>query len=126
MSHRIKMATVCLHISAVLYVLISIGSIAFILFFPMEEVEEKVLFFVMFIFMAVFCLVLAAGIEVVVWAIKRRKFWSWVTGLVIFGLYIPSLFLPLGALGLWGLLDSGSRKEFGIGIHSGKGNTGNV
>lgn len=62
----------------------------------------------------VVCLALIAGIEFVASGLKRRKFWAWVAGLCIFGVYVPSLFLPLGALGLWGLLDTGARKEFGV------------
>lgn len=62
------------------------------------------------------CLALAVGIEFVVHGLRRRKFWAWVVGLCLFGLYVPSLFFPLGVLGLWGLLDSGSRAEFGLGV----------
>jgi hypothetical protein len=65
--------------------------------------------------MLVTCVALAIGIEVVAFGLRRRKFWAWVAGLCIFGLYLPSLFLPLGALGLWGLLAPGSRAAFGIG-----------
>jgi len=38
-----------------------------------------------------------------------------VAGLVIFVMYVPSLFLPLGGLGLWGLLEPASGAELGIG-----------
>ena len=62
-----------------------------------------------------FCLALAVGIEFVAAGLRRRRFWAWVAALCIFGIYLPSLFLPLGALGLWGLLDLGSRAEFGMG-----------
>lgn len=78
------MAIVCLHISAVLYILVGV-------------------------------LALAAGIEFVFVGLRRRKRWDWIAGLCVFGIYLPSLFLPLGAFGLWGLLDGGSRKEFGVG-----------
>jgi hypothetical protein len=60
-------------------------------------------------------LALITGIEIVAIGLNRRKFWAWIAGLCIFGMYVPSLFLPLGALGLWGLLDPGSRAEFGMG-----------
>jgi catechol 2,3-dioxygenase-like lactoylglutathione lyase family enzyme len=63
----------------------------------------------------VFSLALVAGIELVALGLRRRRFWAWVAGLCIFGVYAPSLFLPLGALGLWGLLDAGSRRAFGVG-----------
>ena len=60
-------------------------------------------------------LALITGIEIVALGLNRRKFWAWIAGLCIFGMYVPSLFLPLGALGLWALLDHGSRAEFGMG-----------
>jgi len=124
LEHRIKLATICLHISVVLYLLIAIGAVVFCVFFPADDVEEAVVLYVAFIAMAVLCLLLAAGIEIVVGGLKGRKFWAWVVGLIIFGLYLPSLFFPLGALGLWGLLDSGSRRAFGVGVLSGDANTG--
>lgn len=108
--HKIGLATVCLHISAVLYVII--GLLLFPLFMSEDETGLGLPFAVV---MLLLCLALASGIEFVVYGLNRRKFWAWVAGLCIFGLYASSLFLPLGALGLWGLLDSGSRAEFGVG-----------
>lgn len=61
-----------------------------------------------------FCLVLAVAVEVVAYGIHKRRFWGWIVGLIVFGIYTPSLFFPLGILGLSGLLASGSRIEFGI------------
>jgi hypothetical protein len=61
-----------------------------------------------------FFLALAVGVEVVVYGLNRRRFWAWVAGLAIFGVYVPSGFLPLGVLGLWGLLQKASRAEFGV------------
>lgn len=106
MPHRITLAIVCLHISAAIYALI--GGLLFF-----DELDDLPWLATL---MLVGCLLLAAGIEVVVWGLKRRKFWAWIAGICLFGLYVPSLFLPLGALGLWGLLDAGSRAEFGIGV----------
>ena len=65
------------------------------------------------------CAALAVGVEVVAYGIHKRRFWGWVAGLAVFGLYATSLFFPLGALGLWGLLAPGSRIEFGIGRSGG-------
>ena len=109
MGHRIGMAIVCLHISAVLYLLV--GALLPLLFVSRDMTGADLTFGLGFL---VFCLALVCGIEFVVVGLKRRKFWAWIAGLCIFGIYLPSLFLPLGALGLWGLLDSGSRKEFGV------------
>jgi hypothetical protein len=66
------------------------------------------------IVMLAVCLAIVIGIEFVKNGLRKRKFWAWVAGLCIFGIYLPSLFFPLGALGLWGLLDEGSRSEFGV------------
>jgi hypothetical protein len=104
------MAIVCLHISAVLYLLI--GLLMFPLLMALDKSGEAT---PIALFLLLFCLAMVAGIEAVVYGLRLRKFWAWVTGIVIFGLYVPSLFLPLGAFGLWGLLDEGSRAEFGIG-----------
>jgi hypothetical protein len=104
MKHKIGMAIVCLHISAVLYLLVGL-----LLVLMANEAAGGTA-----ICLLVFCVALAGGIEVVVSGLHQRKFWAWIAGLCIFGMYVPSLFLPLGALGLWGLLDNGSRAEFGI------------
>ena len=108
--HKIGLATVSLHISAALYVIV--GLLLFALFMSDDERGLGLPFAVVILLL---CIALATGIEFVVYGLHRRKFWAWVTGLCIFGLYVPSLFLPLGALGLWGLLDSLSRTEFGVG-----------
>lgn len=62
-----------------------------------------------------FFVAIVAGIECVVSGLSRGRLWAWIAGLCIFGLHVPSLFLPLGVLGLWGLLDGGSRAECGVG-----------
>jgi hypothetical protein len=63
----------------------------------------------------VLCLAFASGIEVVVLAVRRRRYWGWVAGACYFTLYIPTVFLPLGALGLWALLAPATRALFGVG-----------
>ena len=78
--HRIGMAIVCLHISAVLYVLIGVLFLVFLLY---EEGTEAAV--IGGTCLLSFCLVLVVGIEFVVARIKRRKFWAWVAGLCIFG-----------------------------------------
>lgn len=129
MRDKIIFATVSLHISAFLYFLTGLGMMALFAFLiPFErqtsEMPQRQALatghqnyaeLCIGLFMFLFCLALVFGIEVVAYGLERRKFWAWIAGLCIFGLYVPSLFLPLGAFGLWGLLDEGSRAEFAVG-----------
>lgn len=97
---KLKMTIVCLRISTILYV--SIGAAAMI-FIP-EPVFGSLLL--------VICLALAAGVEIVIYGLKNYKPWGWITGLIVCILYIPSLFIILGGLGLWGLLDAETKSRF--------------
>ena len=103
--NRIWLAQACLHVSTGLYVLLGIG--CFLLPSWLPEVSAPGFYFI-----GVFSLGVSGGVEVVAWAIRRRKYWGWIAGLCGFGMYTPSLFLPLGVLGLWGLLDAGSQEVF--------------
>ena len=117
------MATACLHISAAIYVLGAAGLAAFAIWGP-DDPSAPGVQAIVFGAIAVFCLLLAVIPEIAVWGIHRRRFWAWILGLIIFAIYVPSLFLPLGAFGLWGLLDAGSRAEFGIGAGARPGSVG--
>lgn len=107
MPHRIGLAIASLHISAALYALIA-G--LFVILCCQSDVDLPIT-----ILMGGFCLALTLGLELIVLGLRRRRFWAWLVGLCVFAIYVPSLFLPLGALGLWGLLDPGSRLAFGVG-----------
>ncbi len=109
MQHRIGLAIWSLHISAALYT--GIGLLVPMLF-HIYGVRGGQVFSIVVLLL---CLALVVGIEIVNAGLRRRKFWAWVAGLCIFATYLPSLFLPLGALGLWGLLDGGSQAEFRVG-----------
>lgn len=109
MRNRINLAIASLHISAGIYVLIAL------LLFPLVLYSDETGYgLAIAMGLSGFCLALCIGIEVVALGLRNRKFWAWIAGLCIFSMYVPSLFLPLGALGLWGLLDEGSRAEFGV------------
>ncbi|MFO0957529.1 MAG: hypothetical protein U0800_08695 [Isosphaeraceae bacterium] len=105
MPDRITAAVVCLHISAAIY---GIVCLAF-LFHPEASSTDVSLFG------AFFSVALAVGIEAVAVGLKRRKYWAWVAGVCIFTLYVPTLFFPLGATGLWALLTPPTRAAFGAG-----------
>ncbi len=115
MQHRIGMAIICLHISAALYLLIG-GLLFLVLDVRVLEIDNSRSGHIFMSILAAVCVGIVLGIEVVAWGLRRRKFWAWVAGLVIFGIYVPSLFFLLGGFGLWGLLDPGSRREFGVGV----------
>jgi hypothetical protein len=111
--HRIGLAITCLHISAVLYAVLAV---VFLILF--SSIEDTTVGLVFGLFMAAFSIGIAVGLEFVVGGLRERKFWAWVAGLCVFGLFTPSLFFLLGILGLWGLLDADSRAEFGVGTPS--------
>lgn len=110
MKDRVSMASVCLHISAVLYAILGFLALA-ALVIPEVRLEVEP---VVSVALLILCFVLIVVIEVVAKGLRRRRYWAWVAGLCIFAIYLPSLFLPLGALGLWGLLSPGSRVSFGV------------
>ena len=112
MKHKIGLAHVCLQVSALLYLLVGLLMMA-LSTDPEAEIDSRLAVGIL-----VLCLVVIVGIEIVAYGLHRRKFWAWVAGLCIFAIYLPSLFLPLGALGFWGLLDRGSRSAFGVGAAS--------
>ena len=59
---------------------------------------------------------LVGVLELIAHGVAKRRFWGWVAAMCVFGSYIPSLFLPIAALGLWGLLVPGTRSAFGISV----------
>jgi hypothetical protein len=60
-------------------------------------------------------LAMAAGIERAVVGLSRGRTWGWVSAVCIFLVFIPSIFLPLAAVGLWALMSPAIRERFGVG-----------
>ena len=108
-------ALVSLHVSAVLYLLVGFFLPALLSTLAAGEHDVEAGPAIFGTFLTTFCVALAAGVEVVAYGVHKRRFWGWIAGLVVFGIYVPSLFFPLGAVGLWGLLAPGSLAEFGVG-----------
>jgi hypothetical protein len=102
--NRIKFAIVSLQISAILTLLVAV----FLLSFVRESNS------------AFHGLVTGVGLLLVAlpillaYGLKRRKRWAWNGSLALFVLYLVGGYLPLGIIGLWGLLDIESRREFGV------------
>lgn len=108
MKTRLHWTILCLHISAVLYLLMALFLPILIVRVHPDEGTGRIIGLVFL----VVSLLMAVGVEVVVAGLKRHRFWAWTAGVIICGLYIPSLFIVLGAFGLLGLLDQGTRGLF--------------
>lgn len=110
MKDRLGVAAICLHISAVIYVIVGLALLGYFLWPQPTGMPPEVGLICCIIFLA-----LAFGIEVVARGLRRRKYWAWVAGVCICTLYLPTLNLPLGAVGLWALLAPPTRSLFGVG-----------
>jgi hypothetical protein len=115
MKHRIGMSIVCLHIAAAFYAIAGVTAVLVAIFAPEEAREMAVIGRIAMGVVAFLSFTFATVAEVVAWGLRRRMFWAWILGLIVFGTYVLSPLLVLGVLGLWGLFDPGSRREFGIG-----------
>ena len=111
MNQKLGKTIIVLHISAVFYFLS--GILFLILPFVLPNIlEEEIFLTIMFVITALFSIAIGIFVEIVIKSLKNNKFWAWVAGLIICGLYIPSLFIVLGVIGLIGLLDRDVRKDF--------------
>jgi hypothetical protein len=110
MSNRIGVAAICLHISSITYVIVGLALLGYFLWPQPTGMPPEA-----GVACCIFCLLFASGIEVVARALLRRKYWAWVAGMCIFTFYIPTVFLPLGTVGLWALLAPATRALVGVG-----------
>jgi hypothetical protein len=110
MKDRTTVATICLHISSAIYLIAGLGFLGH----SLSGTRSASLPAGAGLFACTLGLTLAAGIELAAHGLRRRRYWGWVAALCIFTLYIPSIFLPLGVLGLWALLTPATRAPFGV------------
>jgi hypothetical protein len=96
---KLRLAVACLHISALAYALLAL---LIILLDVWEDWEFAVLGGLIIV------------VELVAISLQRRKVWAWFVACGFCHLYIPSLFSPLGILGLWALEDSDVKEAFGV------------
>lgn len=105
------------HLGAAAYLLCGVGSVALVALAASEAAndDEAAGAAVVFGIVAAMCVGLALVAEIITIGMHLRHKWAWFAGLVMFGLYLPSLFMPIGAMGMCGLLMTGSRRDFGMG-----------
>ncbi len=96
---KIRLATLPLHLSAVLCVLAGLFMIRMFSFMDGGIRSTGA------VIILLLCVALPAAIECVVIGLRHRRSWARVISLCIFGLYTPTALAPLGIMGLWGLLD---------------------
>ncbi len=114
MKNRTAMAIVCLHLSAVLYVLLFAVGAYLMWLIPNISENDPYAWYLALILMPL-GLFMAIVIEWVVRGLRRQQFRAWLAGMGIFIVFVSPLLFPLGLLGLWGLLARGSRQAFGVG-----------
>ncbi len=115
----LKNALICLRISEGLYLLLAIlfgvlGTSG-VLFGEKPTSQGEYFYILGFtIFFVFLCLGMVIFIEMVCRHLKQGKYWAWIAGLILFGIYIPSLFFILGIIGLIALLKPESKAFFEI------------
>ena len=105
MSSKLNLAILGLRISAILYYVIILACLISTIYLSGAKL-------VLPIFVALFTLPFVVFLELLMLHLRRRRYWAWIAGLVVGGLYVPSLFLPLGVMIFVGLLSDSTRKEF--------------
>lgn len=114
----LKNALICLRISEGLYVLLAIlfGILGAGGMFGMPanapDSTEMVFVWGMVFFFVFISLGMAVFIEIICRHLKQGRYWAWIAGLILCGIYIPSLFIILGIVGLLGLLKPDTKTYF--------------
>jgi len=109
---RTRLATLALHICIVLYLigglLLALSPLTWDWVMQSDAAQRAGAVWLL----ALICLGVAGSCFAVSKGLRRRRRWAWTTALVIFIVHLPSPLLPLGALGLFGLLGEGTRARF--------------
>ena len=115
----LRPALLCLRISEGLYIFLAIlfGVLGPISLFgppldPGNPNEQMIIWGFVFLFVFL-SLGMAIFIEIVCRHLKQGKYWAWIAALILCGLYVPSLFIVLGIVGLLSLLKPETRAFFG-------------
>lgn len=112
---ELRKTVIVFHISSALYFLLGLIFLAVPLIVYMTTNKWGTNDVITAVFLAIFVVVsFACGIfvEIVISQLKKGKRWAWIAGLIIAALYVTSLFLPLGVIGLVGLLNARTMSAF--------------
>ncbi len=107
---KLRLVTIPLHISTVIYAILGIGVLIFWIFAGLSgdtiysDPAEKIFMNIYGFFMVTLCALMVVVIELAAWALKEGKFWGWVLSIAIAGLYAPSGFILFGVAMFFGLL----------------------
>jgi hypothetical protein len=106
MPRKLSYVTIPLHISAFIYILLALGFAGLLLFCPYDKMgEDKLVVQISGFLTIVIGFAMAVFAEIVVGGLKNGKYWAWIAGICLAGLYIPSGFFLLGIFMLLGLID---------------------
>lgn len=119
MNPKLKKTLTVLQISSIIYFAFALLLPILYLSFPQiifHQAQNQQLIQMAAMFSAAFTFVFCAGlgifVQFIIRGLKKTKYWAWIAGLIITGLYIPSLFIILGIIGILGLLDKSVIDEF--------------
>ncbi|MBU1167209.1 hypothetical protein KKC60_02265 [Patescibacteria group bacterium] len=112
MMPELKKTIIALRISSVIYFIIGVVFTPLVVLIMLSEETPLILAITMGLVTLISSVGIGVFIEVVISNLKKEKHWAWLAGVIICGIYLPSGFLVLGAVGLWGLLDDKVRSQF--------------
>ena len=111
MNQELKKTVVCFHIIAGIYALLAVGFLGLYVLFSVAGGVGANSSSISFI-AAIMSLGIVVFVEWVVRGLKERKYWAWISGIVISAICIPSILIVLGIIGLIGLADENTRRAF--------------
>lgn len=112
MKSKVHLAILAIRISTVIYALLALVFVVLTFVLPTDTDGWSPF---MGYFMAAILVPFIVFLEILITALRKRRFWAWIAGLIVASMYVPSLFLPLGIMLFIGLLSNESRSEFGVG-----------
>nr|WP_010246185.1 hypothetical protein [Acetivibrio cellulolyticus] len=112
----IKPAIICIRIASIIYFLIAVLLVVFGFF-----LKEDLLIFILY---SVFILPMVFWCEITILGLKKTKYWAWVSSIIMFAIFIPSLFIIMGIIGIKTMLSEPVRNQF-FGIKEQQSNMSN-